>query len=228
MHRTGLRWLIPGTLLLAFVFAALCIGDLPGGGDSKVAELAVEEVREYEGEDLSSITQFRENSIKGPQEVPIDDYRLAVGGLVEEPREYTYDDLLAAFPHYSKVVTLYCVEGWDVTILWEGILVSDILEASGVAPDADTVIFTAYDGYTTSLPLDYLVENDILLAYAMNGVTLPPERGYPFQLVAEDRWGYKWIKWVTAIEVSDDASYRGYWESRGYATGGALNESFFE
>jgi DMSO/TMAO reductase YedYZ molybdopterin-dependent catalytic subunit len=56
----------------------------------------------------------------------------------------------------------------------------------------------------------------------MNGVTLPAERGYPFQLVAEDRWGYKWIKWVTEIEVSDDPTYRGYWERRGFSLSGEL------
>jgi DMSO/TMAO reductase YedYZ molybdopterin-dependent catalytic subunit len=222
------QWLIPVALIVVVVISTLCIGNVPGGEDSRVQELASRQVREYHGENLSSITDFRENSIKGPQDIPIDAYRLAVGGLVEEPREYTYDEVLAAFPHYSKVVTLYCVEGWDVTILWEGVLISDILEASGAAPDATTVIFTAYDGYSTSLPLDYLVENDILLAYAENGVTLPPELGYPFQLVAEDRWGYKWIKWVTSIEVSNDTSYRGYWERRGYSNEGDLNESFIE
>ena len=52
--------------------------------------------------------------------------------------------------------------------------------------------------------------------YRMNNVTLPPERGFPFQLVAESKWGYKWIKWITAIELSDNEDYRGYWESRGY------------
>jgi len=57
----------------------------------------------------------------------------------------------------------------------------------------------------------------ILLAYKMNGVVLPPERGAPFQLVAESKWGYKWIKWTTRIELSDDADYEGYWESRGYS-----------
>jgi len=82
------------------------------------------------------------------------------------------------------------------------------------------VIFYAADGYSTSLPLDYIEDRDILLAYSMNGVTLPAERGFPFQLVAEDRWGYKWIKWVTRIEVSDDPSYRGYWEKRGFSQSG--------
>jgi DMSO/TMAO reductase YedYZ molybdopterin-dependent catalytic subunit len=78
------------------------------------------------------------------------------------------------------------------------------------------VIFYAYDGYSTSLPLNYILENDILIAYKMNGLTLPPERGFPFQLVAESKYGYKWIKWITGIELSDNVNYKGFWESRGW------------
>jgi hypothetical protein len=117
---------------------------------------------------------------------------------------------------------------WVVTILWEGVLVSDLLADAGTNPNATTVIFTAADGYSTSLPFDYVAEREILLAYAMNNVTLPAERGFPFQIVAEDRWGYKWAKWITGIELSNDASYRGYWESRGYANNGSLARPFIE
>ena len=102
-------------------------------------------------------------------------------------------------------------------ILWEGVLVKDLIEAAKASPEANTVIFHAYDGYTTSLPLDYITGQDIMLAYKMNGVGLPPERGAPFELVAESKWGYKWIKWVTEIELSNDANYQGYWERRGYS-----------
>jgi len=56
----------------------------------------------------------------------------------------------------------------------------------------------------------------MILAYKMNDVVLPVDRGFPFQLVAEDKLGYKWIKWVTRIEVSDDEDYEGYWEQRGF------------
>jgi DMSO/TMAO reductase YedYZ molybdopterin-dependent catalytic subunit len=55
---------------------------------------------------------------------------------------------------------------------------------------------------------------------------MPDERGFPFAVVAESKWGYKWIKWVTSIELSNDTSYRGYWESNGYSKEGNLNESF--
>ena len=98
----------------------------------------------------------------------------------------------------------------------------------GIKPNANTVIFYAYDGYSTSLPLDYIAENDIIVAHKMNGVTLPPERGLPLQLVAESKWGYKWIKWITEIEISDDENYKGYWESRGYSNNGDLDEYFLE
>lgn len=182
-----------------------------------LSTLTAVEVREYEGKNLSSINDFRENSIKGPQYLDAESYNLTVTGRVNTPIELTYTEVITTHPLYEKVVTLYCVEGWDVTLLWEGVLVKDLLETAQVDPAAKIVIFYAYDGYSTSLPLDYLLENDILLAYKMNGVVLPPERGFPFQLVAESKLGYKWIKWVTSIEVSDDVTYRGYWESRGYS-----------
>lgn len=174
------------------------------------------EVREYEGQNLSSINDFRENSIKGPQYLDKESYRLIITGLVDEALELTYDQVIGAHQLYQKVVTLHCVEGWSVTILWEGVLLKDLLNETNVDAEAKIVIFNASDGYSTSLPLDYVLENDILIAYKMNGVVLPPERGFPFQLVAESKWGYKWIKWITTIEVSEDINYRGYWESRGY------------
>ena len=211
-------------LCASLVLAGLLAGCL--GGQQGPRQLPAVEVRDYNGHPLSSVSDFRENSIRGPRQVNITDYRLTVDGLVTENRSFTYDQVIGGFPHYRKVVTLFCVEGWDATILWEGVKVSDLIDAAGPDRRANTVIFTGADGYTTSEPLDYLKENHILLAYAMNNITMPAERGYPFELVAEDRWGYKWIKWVTAIRLSDDPTYRGYWESRGYSNSGDLNRSF--
>ena len=186
------------------------------------------EIRDYQGEDLSSIIDFRENSIRGPQEVNIDEYELEIVGLVKEPKTFKYNDILENFESYKKVVTLHCVEGWDVKILWEGILIRELIGIENVKSEAKTVIFHAYDGYTTSFPVEYVLDNDILLAYKMNEVTLPAIRGFPFQLVAESKWGYKWIKWVTRIELSDDEDYQGFWESRGYSNEGDLDGSFFD
>jgi DMSO/TMAO reductase YedYZ molybdopterin-dependent catalytic subunit len=197
-------------------------------GMNKSSELKPVEIREYEGERLSSVNDFQENSIKGPQRVDAESYRLKITGLVENPKTYTYNEVIKSHQDYGKVVTLNCVEGWSVTILWEGLLVRDLIKEVGALPNAKVVIFHAYDGYTTSLPLDYIIDNDIMIAYKMNGVALPPERGFPFQLVAESKWGYKWIKWVTEIELSDDVNYKGYWEKRGYSNDADLDEGFFE
>jgi DMSO/TMAO reductase YedYZ molybdopterin-dependent catalytic subunit len=176
-----------------------------------------EEIRDYEGQDLSSIGDFRENSIKGPQNVNESTYRLTITGLANQSVEYTYANVINGFQKYQKVVTLHCVEGWSVKILWEGFLLKDLLNKAGINPETVVVIFYAYDGYSTSLPLNYILDNDILIAYKMNGLTLPPERGFPFQLVAESKYGYKWIKWITVIELSDNVNYKGYWESRGFS-----------
>ncbi len=217
---------VPGILLMSL--ASVLVILLSSGCVSSGTPIRIDgvEIEDYQGEKLSSINDFRENSIKGPQYVDNGTYNLLVTGLVEDKMIFSYGEVIDGFQSYEKVVTLDCVEGWSVTILWEGVLVSDIINTAEPTQEANTVILHAYDGYTTSFPIEYLMENDILMAYNMNGVTIPPERGYPFQLVAESKWGYKWIKWITEIELSDDEDYEGYWESRGYSNEGDLGKPF--
>jgi len=227
------RLILSAAVLSVISMLAVAISGCGAGSSmDKTEELEPVEIRDYEGEKLSSVNDFRENSIEGPQQVEIESYRLEIAleiaGLVENPESYTYDEALDSHQHYQKVVTLNCVEGWSATILWEGLLVRELLEESNPLPDAKVVIFHAYDGYTTSLPLDYIMNNDIIMAYKMNEITLPAERGFPFQLVAESKWGYKWIKWITKIELSEDEDYLGYWESRGYSNTADLDKGFFE
>ena len=214
-------------VLLVIVTVLVLPAFLPGSSSYETKQLAAVEIRSYQGTDLSSIIDFHENSILGPQYINESDYTLTVTGLTSGTKILTYHDILTNHQHYSKVITLHCVEGWDVTILWEGVLVRDLINEAGTNPGANTVIFHAHDGYTTSFPLAYIMNNDIIMAYKMNNVTLPAERGYPFELVAENKWGYKWIKWIEKIELTDDPSYRGYWEQRGYSNTGDLDKSFF-
>ena len=188
--------------------------------------LTTVEITNYRGEKLGSINDFRENSIKGPQYINKNTYSLQITGLISKPAAYTYNDILK-LTHYQKIVTINCVEGWSVKVLWEGILVKDLLKNLTIKPEAKTVIFYAVDGYSTSFPLDYILTNNIMMAYKMNGLVLPPERGFPFQLVAEQKWGYKWIKWIAKLELSSDTNYKGFWETRGYNNNGDLNDSKF-
>lgn len=184
------------------------------------------EVREYQGIRLGSVKDFRENSIRGVQQIDPASYRLVVDGLVEKPLSLSLEQT-ARLPRSRKVVRIDCLEGWSVTALWEGFLVSDLLKLAGPRPPAKIAIFHAVDGYTTSLPLDYLVSKKILLADTINGIVLPPANGYPFQLVAEAKWGYKWIRWVNRIELSDNTAYRGTWEKQGYSNKGDASGPMF-
>ncbi|MFH1248996.1 MAG: molybdopterin-dependent oxidoreductase [archaeon] len=213
-------------ILLSVIAAAIFISIIASFFIGKVPkELSEMEINEYEGKQLSAISEFRENSIKGIQNIDISSYKLEIRGMVNNPQRYTYEQVIN-HDRYSKVVKLNCVEGWSTTILWEGILVEDLINEAMPIGGANTVIFHSYDGYTTSLPLEYIKSNKIILAYQMNNVTLPPERGFPFQLVAESKWGYKWARWITKIELSDNSDYQGYWEKRGYSNEGDLNKSF--
>jgi DMSO/TMAO reductase YedYZ molybdopterin-dependent catalytic subunit len=195
----------PSMIFLLLSIQILLTVSFTGCLEQQNIQLDAVEIREYQGEKLSSVNDFRENSIKGPQNINKSTYQLKITGFVDTPKNYTYDELINNLQHYRKVVTLDCVEGWSVKILWEGFLVKDLISEAQPDLSAKIIIFKAYDGYTT---------------------TLPPERGFPFQLVAESKWGYKWIKWVTEIEISDNLNYKGYWESRGYSNSGDRNESF--
>jgi DMSO/TMAO reductase YedYZ molybdopterin-dependent catalytic subunit len=215
MEHPKLRKALPYAIvtLIAIILAAMFIvAYLPS-----TRTIYTGEVRNYQGENLSSIADVYENAIAGTQNINASTYRLTITGLVNQPLQLTYGDIVnGGFQRFQKVVNIYCVEGWNATILWEGVLVRDLLEAAGANMSASTVIFYAQDGYSTSLPLNYVVNRNIIIAYKMNNLTIPPERGFPFELVAESQYGYKWIKWLTQIEVSNNAGYLGYWESRGY------------
>jgi DMSO/TMAO reductase YedYZ molybdopterin-dependent catalytic subunit len=225
-------WLVVVTAFAALAMAAVTgcsTGAEPSTGGSGTAsggappkDYSKVEVRDYQGKKLSSIADEPENSIKGPQAVDINSYKLQITGLVATPTALSYDDV-TSMHSVKKVIDLNCVEGWSVTYLWQGVLLGDLLQkAGGADPSAKVLIFHCVDGYTSSLPLDYVLGRNIILGYKMNGVTMPPERGYPFQVVAEDRFGYKWAKWVKEIEVSSDVNYLGYWEKRGYDNGAEI------
>jgi DMSO/TMAO reductase YedYZ molybdopterin-dependent catalytic subunit len=148
-------------------------------------------------------------------EIDIGEWRLEVTGLVENPLSLTYDEILA-MPQVTQITYLYCMPGYEGTGEWTGVPLLYVLEKAGYSDETVSVVFYAADEYSSSIPLDKAVLQDTILAYKMNGVTLPEEHGYPLRLVVPDKVGYKWVKWIVKIELVDYL-YEGYWESRGYS-----------
>jgi len=182
------------------------------------------EISKYEGKDLTNFKTLEDNSVKGPQTVDIASYRLVIDGAVQTPQHLTYGDVLL-HDHYQKLITLHCVEGWSATDLFEGILMKDLLAQAGPLLSAVTVIFHGQDDYTTSLPLATVLDRNMLLVYRVNNADLVARNGYPFQLAAEDKLGYKWCKWVVRVELSTDPNYQGFWERQGYGNDAEVNPS---
>jgi DMSO/TMAO reductase YedYZ molybdopterin-dependent catalytic subunit len=122
-------------------------------------------------------------------------------------------------------MTLNCVNGWDFVAKWTGPTLNMIFDQAGVRPEATVAIFYTSDvpvkGYT-SLTTSFIRDRNVIIALKLNDVTMPVSRGFPFQVVAEKKYGYKWAKWVTRIELSADTGYRGYWESNGYDNNGDI------
>jgi DMSO/TMAO reductase YedYZ molybdopterin-dependent catalytic subunit len=186
------------------------------------------EATEYQGVKLTPISQQQNNALKGTQHIDKDSYKLTVSGLVEKPLSLSYADLLA-YPQISKLMDLNCVEGWNFTAKWTGPSLNAIFANARVKPEATIIIFHTSENLDySSLDLFYVRDRNIILGMKMNDITLPPERGFPFQVVAESKFGYKWSKWVTGIELSSDTNFKGYWESAGYNNNADISGPAFE
>jgi DMSO/TMAO reductase YedYZ molybdopterin-dependent catalytic subunit len=214
-------------ILLGLVAVAVYLSQTPKSQPPTM--LYPGEVRDYQGVNLTTVNgyinylnQHPDVAIKGTQNIDPTTYKLAISGMVNNPTNFTYDQVVNGFNSTLQVATLPCVEGWSVTLLWQGIPLTELLNQTGVGPDANTLIFLASDGYSSSLPLDYVKQNNIMIAYKMNNITFTPQTGWPFFLVAKNQYGYKWVEWITEINVSNNTNYLGYWESRGYPNNATL------
>ncbi len=169
---------------------------------------------------------FRYYSISGgePLRTP-QDYRLTVGGLVERPRTYTYADL-AALPRTRMVRDFQCVTGWRVpSVPWSGVRLSDLLDAAGVAPAARALACTSFDGADTeSLTLDQARRPDVIVALGMYGKPLTRAHGGPVRLYVAPMYGYKSLKWLSGITLTDRV-VPGFWEHNGYDVDGWVGRS---
>jgi len=141
------------------------------------------------------------------------EWSLIVDGLVESPLTLTFDDLVA-MPTTTVHAELICVGSPTDSLAegnWTGVRLGLILEQAGVSPEAVKVAFYADDGFTTDLTVTTAMRDDVILAYERDGEPLTEK-----QLVVPGKWGYKWIREPTHIELVD-YDFLGFYESRGYS-----------
>ena len=164
---------------------------------------------------ITPINSFPVISYNGTPVINATTYRLLVDGTVQHDLTFTLDQL-RAMPNVTETETLPCVSGPSGRAVWTGVMLSTILNMTGLNSSSMKVVFLCADGYTTDLTIHEASLPDVLVCYQMNGVPLPADQGFPIRMVVPDHWGYKWAKWVTQIEVVD-FNYQGYYETRGWA-----------
>ena len=136
-------------------------------------------------------------------------------GLIDPAFSLDWKGLLA-LPFTDQVCDLHCVTGWTkLDTRWRGVRLTQVLARSNVLPDAQHVLVHAAGGWTTNLPVEELLRDDVLLAYEYEGRPLPPEHGGPVRLLVPRLYFWKSAKWVEAFEFLAEERL-GFWETRGY------------
>jgi DMSO/TMAO reductase YedYZ molybdopterin-dependent catalytic subunit len=144
-------------------------------------------------------------------------WQLSINGAIDRPVEFDYETLLN-LPRESRYITMECVDnpvGGHLigNAMWTGVPVKHLL--SRVGARGDTVIFHGLDSYPESTSTHELIERNALIAYGMNGETLPRAHGFPARLILPGIYGFKSVKWLTRLEVVRGSS-ADPWHSHGW------------
>lgn len=158
----------------------------------------------------------------------VEEWSLRIHGMVDREIELNWDDLNDRMA-MERVITLTCVSnevggGLAGTATWTGFPIRDILEQVGVQPEADMLLSTSVDGWTSGTPIAALTDGrDALLAVGMNGAPLPFEHGYPVRQVVPGLYGYvSATKWVVDWEITRFDRASAYWTDRGWGEKGPI------
>ncbi len=145
----------------------------------------------------------------------LNNWKLVVYGLVENPMEITYAKMLN-LPRKDQISDLHCINGWTVSdILWNGFHLSSLFELVKPLASASHVTFNSYtDIYLESITMEDALNPSTMMAYGINGSTIPFPHGFPLRLVIPYKWGYKNAKFVYGIELTNSA-VMGFWEKVG-------------
>ena len=143
------------------------------------------------------------------------EWRLRVFGLVEKELDLDWA-AYKALPQITDISDFHCVTRWSqLDMDWQGVRVRDVLALAMPLANAKYATMHGYDGYTTNLPLEALLDDDVLIAHSVLGQTLTKDHGGPVRMVVPKRYAWKGAKWLKAIELHEH-DRRGFWEVRGY------------
>jgi DMSO/TMAO reductase YedYZ molybdopterin-dependent catalytic subunit len=143
-------------------------------------------------------------------------WMLKVVGEVEHPLTLTWEQVLA-LPSITSISDFHCVTSWSrLDNRWEGVAFRTLAERVQPKPHAQYVIGEDDWGYTANLPLEVLLDDDVLLAYKHEGRKLEAVHGGPLRLVVPKRYGWKSVKWLRALYFREHDE-PGFWEVRGYS-----------
>jgi DMSO/TMAO reductase YedYZ molybdopterin-dependent catalytic subunit len=134
------------------------------------------------------------------------DWRLPIDGLVARPTSFSLDEI-KRLPMKSQATHLACEEGWSFIAEWHGVPLSELLNAVGISDRARYVAFFAYDGMWDSLDLADAFHPQTLMCYGMNGADLPLRHGAPIRLRVPRQLGYKSVKYLSHLTVTDSLKY---------------------
>ncbi len=153
-------------------------------------------------------------------------YRLSVTGHVDTPVTLTMADL-RAMPPTRMTKDFQCVTGWRVhDVKWVGVRLADLMDQAGVKDGAWGVRFYSFDGiYTETLTMEQARRKDVIVAYELEGKPVSSAHGGPARLYVAPMYGYKSIKWLERIEITETEPPAGYWEVRGYDTDAWIGKS---
>lgn len=144
---------------------------------------------------------------------------LRVFGTVEKEIRWTWQEFLQ-LPTITLKCDIHCVTRWSkFDTVWEGVQFREFVKLFGVKPSTNYVIAHCDYGYTTNLPLDVMMEEDVLLAYKYDGKLLEPDHGFPVRTLVPQRYFWKSAKFLRALEFSP-VDKPGFWEQAGYHNDG--------
>lgn len=132
-----------------------------------------------------------------------EDWRITVEGSVDRPGSFSLAEL-RRMPSRTHITRHTCEEGWSAIAQWTGVPLRNVLDACGMQPQARYVHFAAYDSYVDSIDMNDALHPQTILAYGMNGRELPLGHGAPLRLRLERQIGYKSMKYLRKIVVTDD------------------------